>query len=178
VAHGAGFETPRLNDDLATQKYFDPDRFLTTAGLKYEATPLLNLAPQFGLGHDMREQEIGAGHDEVVHKFHLSAGGEIDLSRKFYFSAAAKLPVYTYETSAAPIGGELTLQSPGARYDYDMFRSPLKNLSWSGEVGLRLSPLTDLNIFYDQTQFGTFQGGSRFDRMEEKFGTRIIFRFW
>jgi hypothetical protein len=178
VAHGAGLETPRLSDDLTTQKYFDPDRLLTAAGLKYEATPVLTLLPQFGLGHDMREQETGRGHDEVVHKFNVRAGGEIELSSMLYLSAAAKLPVYTYETTERRLGGDISFQSPAARYDYDLFRRPLRNLSWTGEVGIRLDSMTDLNLFYDQTQFGSFQGGSRFDRMEEKFGTRIIFRFW
>jgi len=95
-----------------------------------------------------------------------------------YLSAAAKLPVYTYETTERRTGGDISFQSPIDRYDYDLFRSPLRNLSWTGEVGIRLGLMTNLNIFYDQTQFGSFQGGSRFDRMEEKIGTRIIFRFW
>jgi len=178
AAHGAGLETPRLSDDLATQKYFDPDRLLTAAGLKYEATPRLTLVPQFGLGHDKREQEAVSGRDEVVHKFHVSAGGEIELSRMLYLSATAKLPVYTYETFERRIGGDISSQTSAPRHDYDLFRDPMRNLSWGGEVGIRLGLQTNLNLFYDQTQFGTFQGDYRVDRMEEKFGTRIIFRFW
>ena len=178
MAHGAGLETPRLSDALTTQKYFDPDRFLSTGGLKYEAGPSLTLEPQVGVGYEKLEMEIGGGFGEVFHKVHAQAGGKLDLPGMLYFSAAAKLPVYTYETTERRLGGDISFQSPAARYDYDLFRGPLRNLSWTGEVGIRLDSMTNLNIFYDQTQFGSFQGGSRFDRMEEKFGTRIIFHFW
>jgi len=178
MAHGAGLETPRLSDALATQKYFDPDRLLSTGGLKYEAGPSFTLEPQVGVGYQKLEMEIGGGFGEVYHKVHAQAGGRLDLPGMLYLSAAAKLPVYTYETTERSIGGDISFQSPTTRYDYDLFRSPLRNLSWTGEMGIRLGLMTNLNIFYDQTQFGSFQGGSRFDRTEEKFGTRIIFRFW
>lgn len=178
MAHGAGLETPRLSDDIATQKYFDPDRFLSTGGLKFEAAPSFTLEPQVGVGYEKLDMAIGGGFGEISHKFHAQAGGRLDLPGMLYFSAAAKLPVYTYEMTGRRSGTDFSLQSPADRYDYDLFRSPLRNLSWTGEVGIHLGLMTNLNIFYDQTQFSGFQGGSRFDRMEEKIGTRIIFRFW
>jgi hypothetical protein len=178
MAHGAGLETPSLSDDLATQKYFDPARFLSTGGLKYEAAPSFTLEPQVGVGYEKLEMEIGSGFGEVFHKVHAQAGGRLDLPGMLYLSAAAKLPVYTYEMTGRHIGGDDSFQNTIGRYNYDLFSHSGKSLSWTGEVGIRLGLGTDLNIFYDQTQLDSFQGGNRFDRMEERFGTRIIFRFW
>jgi hypothetical protein len=163
---------------MASQIYFEPYRYLSTGGLKYEAAPSFTLEPQVGVGYEKLEMEIGSGFGEVFHKVHAQAGGRLELPGMLYLSAAAKLPVYTYEMTGRRSGEDISLQSPTSRYEYDLFRNPMTNLSWTGEVGIRLGLRTNLNLFYDQTQFGGFQGGSRFDRMEEKFGTRIIFRFW
>jgi hypothetical protein len=178
VGYGAGLETPRLSDDMAAQKYFDPDRFLSTGGLKYEAGHSFTLEPQVGVGYEKLKMEIGSGYEEVFHKVHAQAGGRLDLPGMLHFSAAAKLPVYTYEMTGLRSGVDNSFQNTVGRYNYDLFSNSTKSLSWTGEVGIRLGLGTDLNIFYDQTRFDSFQGGNRFDRMEEKFGTRIIFRFW
>lgn len=163
---------------MAAQKYFDPDRFLSTGGLKYEPGHSFTLEPQVGVGYEKLEAEIGSGYEEVFHKVHAQAGGRLDLPGMFHFSAAAKLPVYTYEMTGLRSGEDNSLQNAAGRNNYDLFSNSLKALSWTGEMGIRLGLGTDLNIFYDQTQFGSFQGISRFERTEEKFGTRIIFRFW
>jgi hypothetical protein len=94
-----------------------------------------------------------------------------------YLSAAAKLPVYTYEMTGRRIRGDDSFQYDNGRNNYDLFNHSMGNLSWTGEVGIRLGPGTDLNIFYDQTPFSTIQGISRYGQMEEKFGTRFIFHF-
>jgi hypothetical protein len=178
VVYGADLGTPRLSDSITTQKYFDPDRFLSTGGLKYEAGSSFTLAPQVGVGYEKLEMEIGSGFGEVFHKVHAQAGGRFDLPGMLYFSAAAKLPVYTYEMTGRRIGGDDSFQYTIGRNNYDLFSHSRENLSWTGEVGIRLSPGANLNIFYDKTPFSGSLGGSRFDQMEEKFGTRIIFRFW
>jgi hypothetical protein len=177
VAHGAGLETTGLGDDSAVQSYFEADRFLSTGGLKYEAGRSFTLEPQVGVGYEKMETELGRGYEEVFHKVHAQAGGQLALPGMLYFSAAAKLPVYTYEMTGLRFGGDYSLQNAVGRHDYDLFNLSGKKLSWTGEVGLRLGLGTDLNIFYDQTPFSTFQGGNRLDRMDEKFGTRLIFRF-
>jgi hypothetical protein len=177
VVYGADLGTPRLSDSIATQKYFDPDRFLSTGGLKYEAGSSFTLAPQVGVGYEKLEMEIGSGFGEVFHKVHAQAGGRFDLPGMLYFSAAAKLPVYTYEITGHRSAGDNSFQYTVGRQSYDLFNRSAESLSWTGEVGIRLGLGTDLNIFYDQTPFSGSPGGSGFGQMEEKFGTRIIFQF-
>jgi hypothetical protein len=177
VACGADLGTPRLSDSFETQKYFDADRYLSSGGLKYEAAPSFSLEPQVGVGYEKLEMETGGGFGEVFHKVHAQAGGRLDLSRMLYFSAAAKLPVYTYEMTGRSSAGDNSLQYTVGRQSYDLFNRSAEILSWTGEVGIRLAPGTDFNLFYDQTPFTGSLGGSRSGQMEEKFGTRFIFHF-
>jgi hypothetical protein len=176
-ACGADLGTPRLSDSIATQRYFDPDRFLTSGGLKYEAAPFFNLEPQLGAGYEKLELETGSGSGEVFHKLHAEAGGRLNLPGMLYFSAAAKIPVYTYEMTGRRSAGDDSFQYTAGRQSYDLFSLSREGLSWTGEVGIRLGLGADLNIFYDQTPFSGSLGGSRPGQMEEKFGTRIIFHF-
>jgi len=177
VAYGADLGTPRLSDSIESRKYFDPDRYLSSGGLKYEPAPSFTLEPQVGVGYEKLEMETGSGFGEVFHKVHAQAGGRFDLSRMLYFSAAAKLPVYTYEMTGRRGGGDDSFQYTVGRQSYDLFNRSAESLSWTGEVGIRLAPGTDLNLFYDQTPFAGSLGGSRSGQMEEKFGTRFIFHF-
>jgi hypothetical protein len=176
-ACGADLGTPRLSDSIATPKYFDPDRFLTSGGLKYEAVPSFTLEPQLGVGYEKLEMETGSGSGEVFHKLHAEAGGRLNLPGMLYLSAAAKIPVYTYEMSGRRSAGDDSFQYTSGRQSYDLFSRSRESLSWTGEVGIHLGIGTDLNIFYDQTPFSDPLGGSRSGQMEEKFGTRLIFHF-
>lgn len=177
AAFGADLGAPRLSGSLTADKFFDPARLLTTGGLKYEARENFSLEPEVGLGYEKREQELASGYAEVVHKLHARAGGKLNLSDGlFYLSAAAKLPLYTYGL-ADRNGGDLSYQPPLMRQDYDLFRRPGSNVGWSSEAGFHLGGRTEFNLFYDQTPLTGFQGGSRTDQTEERFGTRIIFRF-
>jgi hypothetical protein len=162
---------------MATRKYFDPDRFLSTGGLKYEAAPSFTLEPQVGVGYEKLEMDIGSGFGEVFHTLHAQAGGRLDLHGMLYFSAAAKLPVYTYEMTGRRFGEENSIQNAIGRHNYDLFSHSGESLTWTGEVGIRLGLGTDLNIFYDQTPFSGSPGGSRIGQMEERVGTRLIFHF-
>jgi len=176
-ACGADLGTPRLSDSIATQKYFDPDRFLTSGGLKYEAAPSFTLEPQLGVGYEKLEMETGSGSGEVFHKLHAEAGGRLNLPGMLYFSAAAKIPVYTYEMTGRRSAGDDSFQYKSGRQSYDLFSRSGESLSWTGEVGIHLGLGTDLNIFYDQTPFSGPLGGNRAGQVEEKFGTRLIFHF-
>lgn len=173
----ADLGAPRLSDSTAVEKFFDPDRLLTTGGVKYEASETFSLEPEVGLGYERRGKEVSSGYDEVVHKLHARAGGRLNLSNALYFSAAAKLPVYTYQFTERRTGGDLSFQAPLTRQDYDLFRRPGENVGWSSEAGVRLGGRTELNVFYEQTPSAGFQGGSRFGQTEERFGTHLIFRF-
>ena len=177
TATAADLGTPRLTDGLAPQKYFDPDRYLTGGGVKYTSAKDVTLEPQVGFGYGSWEREAGSGFDEVIRKVHAQAGGRVDLSGKVYVSAAAKMPVYTYQLTERRLGGDLSYQAPVTRHDYDLFRRPGGNLTWTGEMGIRLGGGADLNVFYDLTPFTNYQGGNSFGQTEERFGTRIIFRF-
>jgi hypothetical protein len=177
AACGADLGTPRLSDSIATQKYFDPERFLSSGGVKYEASPSFTLEPQLGVGYEKLEMETGSGSGEVFHKLHAQAGGRVDLPGMLYFSASAKLPVYTYEMAGNRSAGVDSFQYTTGRQSYDLFNRSGQSLSWTGEAGIHLGLGTDLNIFYDQTPFSGSLGGSRSGQMEERFGTRFIFHF-
>jgi hypothetical protein len=173
----ADLGTPRLSDSLPTSQFFDPDRFLTNGGMKYEASQSFSLEPEVGLGYERREKVVSGGYDEVVHKVHARAGGRLNLASNVYFSAAAKLPVYTYQLEDRSIVGDFSLQAPLSHNDYDLFHHPGESLGWSTEAGIRLGGLTELNLFYDKTPYIEFAGGSPLGQTDERFGTRLIFRF-
>lgn len=165
---------PKLSESLAARKFFDQDRYLLSVADKYQVLRGYTLQPQVGLGHVAREREAGVTLDESLHKIQAHAGGRLDLDNRFYFSAAAKLPVYTYGLTDTRVG----LFSPQNRlsaHKYDFAHLSSSNLLWTGEVGVRLGLGADLTIYYDQNAFDLYQAGRSLS--EERFGTRIIFRF-
>jgi hypothetical protein len=166
----AGLVTPSLSAPLATTRFFDPDRLLTTGGVKYSAANELTLEPEWGLGYRAMEREFAGGIEESTHRVHAQAGWRLSLADTLYLSAAAKLPVVTFASADRYTGQDL-----GSRQGYD-FVHPFRNtLTWTGEVGLHLSSWTDLTVYYDQSHVsGWFPGGPQ---QEERIGTRIILRF-
>lgn len=167
----ADLGAPSLSPPLASARFFDPDRLLTTAGVRYAATDLLTLEPELGLGYRELARDLAGGLEESTQQLHAQAGGRISLSQTLYLSAAAKLQVLTVE-SVGSIGG----QERNTRYGYDITRPFRSALTWTGQVGLRLSRRTDLNVYYDQSPItGWFPGGRQ---NEERVGTRIIWKFW
>lgn len=134
----------------------------------------MTLEPQVGIGHTARDQELGSGFEESIHKVHAQAGGKFDLGGTFFLSAAAKLPVYSYATSGQRFGAS-TPTDTVSRHSYDLTHLPGSKLTWTGEVGIRLGKGTELNFYFDQTQFDSMQPG--LSRPEERFGTRFIIRF-
>jgi hypothetical protein len=165
---------PRLSESLAVKKFFDPDRYMLSTAQKYQVLSAYSLQPQLGLGYVAREQESGAGFDQSLHKIQAHAGGKLVLDKQFYFSAAAKLPVYTYGLTDAR-AGLFSTQSPSSVNRYDFAHLSRSNLLWTGEVGVHLGLGADLTIYYDQNAFDLYQSGRSFS--EDKFGTRLIFRF-
>jgi len=173
TAFAADLGTPRLSESLSTRKFFDPDRLLITGGVKYKGLEDLTIEPQLGLGYTAREREIRGGLDEAIHKVHAQAGGKIDLAKTLYLSAAAKIPVYTYGlTDSRTFGAP---QGALSRHEYDFTRLSPSTLSWTGEMGIHLGLGADLTIYYDQDLLKGYQPG--LTQSEERFGTRIIFRF-
>jgi len=183
--HAAGLGTPQLSDPLATLKssepattarFFDPDRFLTTGGVKYFAAQDLTLEPELGIGYRARDWEIPGGIEQSTHRLHAQMGGRLSLAGTLYLSAAFKLPMVTINSAGRYAGEDLgTRPELGARYGYD-FANPYRNpLTWTGELGIRLSPQTDVTLYYDQSPVsGWYVGGLL---QEERFGTRFILRF-
>jgi hypothetical protein len=165
----SGLGTPSLSAPLATARFFDPDRFLTTGGMKYPAADDLTLEPEWGLGYHAMERQLPGGGEESIHRVHAQAGWRLS-SETLYLSAAAKLPVYTYESSGSYSGQDL-----GSRQGYDLIH-PFKNaLTWTGELGVHLSGRTDLTLYYDQNLISGYLPGVA--QQEERIGTRIIWRF-
>jgi hypothetical protein len=150
---------------------------MTSGGLRFESGGMI-FEPLLGIGYSKHEREQAAGYDEATHKLHAEAGGRVNLSKRYYLSATAKLPVYTYETSSQRQIAPSFLHMETTRHGYDFLNLPGQRLTWTGEVGIRLGRRTDLNIFYDQSLLDGYITGSRPGSSEERFGTRIIFRFW
>ena len=167
----AGLGTPSLSAPLATARFFDPDRLLTTGGVRYSAAKNLTLEPEWGVGYRAMERELSGGIEESTRRVHAQAGGRLSLADTLYISAAAKLPVVTFESADRFSGQEL-----GTRQGYD-FARPFRNTpTWTGEVGIHLAPKADLTLYYDQSPVSSWLSGGR-AQDEERIGTRIIFRF-
>jgi hypothetical protein len=166
----AGLGTPSLSAPLATVRFFDPDRFLTTGGVKYSAASDLTLEPEWGVGYRAMERQLPGGIEESIHRVHAQAGWRLSMADTLYFSAAAKVPVYTYESSGSHTGQDL-----GSRQGYDLIHSFRGALTWTGEVGLHLTNRTDLTLYYDQGLASGWLPGVA--QQEERVGTRIIWRF-
>ncbi|HEY6837374.1 MAG TPA: hypothetical protein VI389_01395, partial [Geobacteraceae bacterium] len=168
---------PVLRDNSAAMALPSADRLVTSAGMKYGVNGGLTVEPLMGLGYGERRFEQGSGLGTMVYKVHAQAGGKLSLLRSFYLSAAAKLPIYSYEksdtgTAAGPPSVSFS------HHEYDLLRLPGTTIPWTGEVGVHLGLGADLTIYYDQNLQGTSYTGASPARQEERFGTRIIFRFW
>jgi hypothetical protein len=173
----ADLGAPRLSDPIAVRSFFDPDRFLTTGGVSFSPDSSFTIEPRIGVGYRARAREFDSGVAEVLHKVHAEAGGRIGLGKDFHLSAVAKLPVYTYEISDRRTANIFDLHDPVSRHAYELFRRPASAMSWTGEMELRLGDSADLSIYYDQTMFPGFAGAGSLSQSEERFGTRIIFKF-
>jgi hypothetical protein len=173
-AWGVELGTPRLSESRLGTDFFTPERLRTTAGMKYRSGAL-TMEPLVGLGYGARQFEA-SGFGTMLHKLHAEAGGKLSLPHSLYLSAAAKLPVYSYESSEslAPAAPPAVTYS---RQEYDLLRVPGKNLSWTGEVGVHLGLGTDLTIFFDQNPLTAPMGVSGAERTEERLGTRFIIHF-
>jgi len=167
----AGLVTPDLSAPLSTTRFFDPDRFLTNGGVRFSAASDLTLQPEWGIGYRELEREIPGGViEESTHLVHALAGWRLSLADTLYLSAAAKLPVVTFESADRYTGQEV-----GTRYSYD-FARPFRNpLTWTGELGIHLSSWTDLTLYYDQSSSSEWLSGA--PKQEERIGTRFIMRF-
>lgn len=166
----AGFDTPTLSPPLSTARFFDPERLLTTGGVRYEPSSDLSLEPELGLGYRALERDLPGGVAEQIHRVHAQAGWRVSLADTLYLSAAAKLPVYSYQRTGS-YGG----QNLGSRQEYDLVRSLREVPSWTGEMGVHLSGRADLTLYYDQGQVP--RGLPGLMQQEERVGTRIIWRF-
>jgi hypothetical protein len=175
-ARGVELGTPRLSEPMDEGWLMGRDRLLTSGGVKYGAGESLTLEPLIGLGYGMRRFEQFAGTGARSYKVHAEAGGKVNLLQSLYFSAAAKMPLYSYETAVGRDAGPPAMTS-FSRHEYDFLRLPGSNFTWTGEVGVRLGLGADLTFYYDQNLFLPAGGGPIGDRPEDRFGTRIIFRF-
>lgn len=168
-------DTPQLTEPLATASFFDTDRFLTNAGVRYSASSDLTLEPELGIGYRGTDQELHGGFEQSTHRLHARAGWRLSLAETLYFSAAAKLPMLTVESVGLYGGEELGTRPVGARQGYDLMNPSRSPLRWTGELGIRLSPHTGLTLYYDQSPLtGWSYSGLH---QEERIGTRFIIRF-
>jgi hypothetical protein len=152
----------------------EPDKLLTSGGLAVKSGPALTVEPEVGVSHTTHQRELGSGYEDITHKLHAQAGGKLRLSDMFYLGFATKLPIYNYGTTEGRTpGGAATPATPGR---HEILRLSPNNLTWTGELGLRLGRQIDLNLYYDQNVLkGPLQPGTKSD--EEVIGTRFILRF-
>lgn len=170
-ALAAGLVTPSLSAPLPAVHIFDPEPLLTTGGLKYSAASDLTLEPELGVGYRAVERDVPGGAQESIHRVHAQAGGRVSLADTLYLSAAAKLPVYSYQST-----GSLWGQALGSRQGYDLVRSLKGAPNWTGELGVRLSSFADLTLYYDKSLMpGSLPGMT--GQEEQRLGTRLIWRF-
>ncbi|WP_236018935.1 hypothetical protein [Geomonas propionica] len=156
--------------------FFDTTRFLSNAGLTYAASPVLMLEPELGIVYRGIEQEMHGGLEQSTHRLHARAGWKVSLSETLYFSAAAKFSILTIENTGASTVDELgTRPGSGGHVGYDFSNPARAPLRWTGEVGVRLSPRTDLMLYYDQDPVTGWSSTGQ--HQEERVGTRFIFRF-
>lgn len=168
-AAAASLEAPALSPPLSAAKFFDPDRLVTTGGVKYSASGELSLEPQWGVGYRASARDIFGGITES-HRLHAQAGWRLSLADTLYLSAAAKLPLLSIDSA-----GRYTGQDIGTRRGYDFARPFKSTPTWTGEVGVHFTSWTDLTLYYDQSPVTSwFQGKPQ---QEERIGTRIIFKF-
>jgi hypothetical protein len=166
----ASLATPILSPPIATVKFFDPNRLLTSGGVRYSAATDLTLEPELGFGYRASEREYQGGIEESIHRVHAQAGWRLSLADTLYFSAAAKFPLLTIEAAERYTGQDL-----GIRPGYDFTRGLRNPFTWTGEVGIRVSSWSDLTLYYDQSPVtGWLAGGPQ---QEERIGTRLIFKF-
>jgi hypothetical protein len=170
LSFAAGLTAPALSPPLATTRFFDPDRLLTTGGVRYSPAGALRIEPELGVGYRETEREFSGGIEESVHHVHAQAGWRFSLFDTLYLSAAAKLPLLTIETA-----GRYTGQDLGTRRGYDFTRTFRSTPTWTGEFGVHLSSWTDFTLYYDQSPVAGWLGGG--PQQEERIGTRMIFRF-
>ena len=146
-----GADTPPLPAEVEAERFFDPSRLLTTGGILYQPSLTFSLEPRIGLDYRKRLEEMGGGVALSTHKLHAEAGGTLRLFERFSLSTAAKIPVTTFSRSGSLSG------HPGQDKDWQVssdLRQPGSNVGWRSEVGIKLAPQLDLNLFYDQTLFG------------------------
>lgn len=170
-ANAAGLGAPELSPPIAVERFFDPDRLLTNGGVAYSASDEVTLEPELGLGYRELEREVPGGIEESRHQVHALAGWRLSLAQTLHFSAAAKLPLLTVDSSGSTTGQQL-----GTRYGYDFIHPFRSTFAWTGEIGLRLSPDTNLSLYYDQSPMSEWWPGGM--QQEERIGTRIIWKFW
>ena len=167
----ASLGTPNLSAPLASSRFFDPDRYLTTGGVRYSAVHDLTLEPELGVGYRELERGLPGGAEESIRRVHAQAGWRLSLADTLYLSAAAKLPVYSFQSSGSYGGQDL-----GSRQGYDLVHAIRMAPTWTGEVGLHLTRRADLTLYYDQGLVPAGLPGAA--QPEERVGTRIIWRFW
>ncbi|TSK05748.1 MAG: hypothetical protein FPO08_13010 [Geobacter sp.] len=166
--------TPKLSAPISTTAFFATDRLLTNAGVSFPASDELVFEPELGIGYRGAGQELHGGIEQSTHRLHAQAGWRLSLSRALYLSAGAKFSMLSVETRGLTAGEEFGIRpESGYRNVYEF--TPNRTPRWTGELGLHLTPRTDLMLYYDQEPvIGWSYSGQH---LEDRLGTRFIFRF-
>ncbi len=162
---------PKTDD---TARFFKTDRFLTSAGMSFTAAPDLTLEPELGISYRGAGQELHGGIEQSMHRLHAQAGWRLSLSQALYLSAGAKFSMLSVETRGLTAGEEFGIRpESGYRNVYEF--TPNRTPRWTGELGLHLTPRTDLMLYYDQEPVTGWSYSGQ--HLEDRLGTRFIFRF-
>lgn len=175
VGNPSTLEPPSLSEPVVMEPSFDTRHSFTssTRGI-FLVSPDITLAPELGIGYRGADQELHGGIEQSTHRLHAQAGWRLSLSKAFYLSGAAKFSMLTVETRGITAGEELgTRPEYGFRNVYEF--NPTHTPRWTGELGLHLTPRTDLMLYYDQDPVTGWSYSGQ--HQEERLGTRFIFRF-
>jgi hypothetical protein len=118
---------------------------------------------------------VGPAYAEVEHHFQAEAGGRIIIFRGLSLSAAAKMPVSTVTRTEELLVGAPPAADP-LRIDQYLGRFGNQPLTWRGEMGVKVGGSTEFSLFYDEL-LRDIPGDSREQELEQRYGTRLIFRF-
>jgi len=111
---------------------------------------------------------VGVGQTHTTHRVLGEAGGKLNIIGDLSLITVAKIPVYTHESTGST-------NTPSGLTNNDFLKNTGR-LSWRSELGVPLGEGVNINLFYDNSTVGKIDRPG-VDEREEKFGTRLIFRF-
>lgn len=179
MAWGDDLGVPDLLTPVQQENFFNPNRLSISFGQSRDSVPTYffpYFEPQLGLDYSAREEGLGDLKQQTTYMLHGEAGGKLHILENLSLLAVLKIPLYSYEKTDIAPGVGPSSQSD-SRLMNDLSNFSIYGISWRGELGIKLAPNIDLNLFYDRTNLNKGNTPTNTQSPEDKFGTSIIFKF-